>query len=98
MTILFEKLENIFIEWKIFNKKYEKKEEKDKLKQRMIQKIYILLQTISIDDFNINEKIELSRENNSFVSITKINSKDSKIYVLSLVLFYYNTEAKYDYQ
>ena len=75
MTILFEKLENIFIEWKIFNKKYKKKEEKDKLKQRMIQKIYILLQTISIDDFNINEKIELSRENDSFVSITKIKSR-----------------------
>tara|TARA_Y100000591_G_C21719842_1_gene638125 strand:- start:766 stop:996 length:231 start_codon:yes stop_codon:yes gene_type:complete len=75
MTILFEKLENIFIEWKIFNKKYKKKQEKDLLKQRMIQKIYILLQTISIDDFNINENIELSRENNSFVSITKINSR-----------------------
>ena len=75
MTILFEKLENIFIEWKIFNEQYKKKQEKDLLKQRMIQKMYILLQTISIDDFNINEDIELSRENDSYVSITKIRSR-----------------------
>lgn len=74
MTIIFDKLENILIEWKIFNKNEKiNSEEKKYIKKSIIDRINILFQTIDINDIEFLEHKKHNIEQQHIV--VKINSK-----------------------